>query len=242
MTETPAPRRGGRQNVPRPDRWEPGPPAPFRLGAVPSLADVVAAVPPADGPMLPAFPDARHSAVLILLSDGGAGPEVLLTRRSWALRHHRGEVSFPGGRVDPGETPTETALREAYEEVGLDPANRKVNSAVIREGLTLSSYSELLAAGTGIPEEDFEEAIADYTSYGLPEDAVSLEGYLFPATYAFSRAVRSRAKSLNEISNGSVRPCANPTSSPPRLASRACRARAAISAAQRSGPSCSGRS
>jgi UPF0755 protein len=74
----------------------------------------------------------------------------------------------------------------------LDPANRKVNSAVIREGLTLSSYAELLAAGTGIPEEDFEEAIADYTSYGLPEDAVSLEGYLFPATYEFDPGVTAR--------------------------------------------------
>jgi UPF0755 protein len=74
----------------------------------------------------------------------------------------------------------------------LDPANRKVNSAVIREGLTLSSYAELLAAGTGIPEEDFEAAIADYTSYGLPEDAVSLEGYLFPATYEFDPGVTAR--------------------------------------------------
>lgn len=71
----------------------------------------------------------------------------------------------------------------------LDESNRKVNSAVIREGLTLSSYAELLAAGTGIPIEEFEAAIADYTSYGLPEDAVSLEGYLFPATYEFDPGV-----------------------------------------------------
>jgi UPF0755 protein len=67
----------------------------------------------------------------------------------------------------------------------LDESNRKVNSAVIREGLTLSSYVELLSAGTGIPVEDFEAAVADYTSYGLPKNAVSLEGYLFPATYEF---------------------------------------------------------
>jgi UPF0755 protein len=71
----------------------------------------------------------------------------------------------------------------------LDESNRKVNSAVIREGLTLSSYAELLAAGTGIAESEFEAAIADYTSYGLPEDAVSLEGYLFPATYEFDPGV-----------------------------------------------------
>lgn len=38
------------------------------------------------------------------------------------LRNHRGEMSFPGGRVDPGEDPVTTALREAWEEVALDPA------------------------------------------------------------------------------------------------------------------------
>ena len=56
------------------------------------------------------------------LADGAAGPEVLLTRRSWEMRSHSGEISFPGGRTDPGETPVETALREAHEEVGLEPA------------------------------------------------------------------------------------------------------------------------
>jgi 8-oxo-dGTP pyrophosphatase MutT (NUDIX family) len=122
MTDTPAPRRGGRQIVPRPDHWEPGPPPPFRIGATPTLRDVLAAVPAVDEPMLPAFPNARHSAVLIVLTDGPSGPEVLLTRRSWELRNHKGEVSFPGGRMDSGETPAETALREAYEEVGLDPS------------------------------------------------------------------------------------------------------------------------
>jgi UPF0755 protein len=74
----------------------------------------------------------------------------------------------------------------------LDESNRKVNSAVIREGLTLASYVELLAAGTGIAEADFEAAIADYTAYGLPEEAVSLEGYLFPATYEFDPGVTAR--------------------------------------------------
>ena len=59
--------------------------------------------------------------MLVALADGEHGAEVLLTRRSMDLRHHRGEVSFPGGRVDPGETPVEAARREAWEEVGLDP-------------------------------------------------------------------------------------------------------------------------
>lgn len=92
------------------------------MGASPSLDEVLAAVPETDRPSLPSFPNARHSAVLIALADGAAGPEVLLTRRSWELRSHRGEISFPGGRTDPGETPVDAALREAHEEVGLDPS------------------------------------------------------------------------------------------------------------------------
>ncbi|NND74730.1 MAG: CoA pyrophosphatase [Ilumatobacter sp.] len=72
--------------------------------------------------MLPTFPDARLSAVLMLLADGPHGAEILLTRRSMRLKNHKGEISFPGGRVDPGETAIDTALRETHEEVGLDPA------------------------------------------------------------------------------------------------------------------------
>jgi 8-oxo-dGTP pyrophosphatase MutT (NUDIX family) len=115
-------RAGGAQIVPRPAHWTYGPPPPWPVGHAPTLAELLAAVPGHDGPLLPAFPGARHSAVLILLTDGADGPEVLLTRRSWQMRSHRGEVSFPGGRMDPGETPVDTALREAHEEVGLDPS------------------------------------------------------------------------------------------------------------------------
>ena len=47
---------------------------------------------------------------------------MVLTRRAQHLRSHRGEVSFPGGRQEPGETHWETALREAREEIALDPS------------------------------------------------------------------------------------------------------------------------
>jgi hypothetical protein len=104
-------RPGGQQVIPRPSRWTSGPQAPWPEGAAPSFADVLRAVPAREGPVLPAFDGARHSAVLVTLIDGDAGPEVLLTRRSWEMRNHKGEISFPGGRMDPGETPLDTALR-----------------------------------------------------------------------------------------------------------------------------------
>jgi 8-oxo-dGTP pyrophosphatase MutT (NUDIX family) len=86
-----------------------------------TLDGLLARVPSHNAPLLPPFPDARVSAVLVVLVEGDDGPEVLLTRRSMHLRNHRGEVCFPGGRLDPGETPVQAAVREAHEEIGLDP-------------------------------------------------------------------------------------------------------------------------
>jgi 8-oxo-dGTP pyrophosphatase MutT (NUDIX family) len=64
----------------------------------------------------------RRSAVLVALYEEDGEARLILTRRSSSLREHRGEVSFPGGRSDEGESPTETALRETHEEVGISPS------------------------------------------------------------------------------------------------------------------------
>ena len=63
----------------------------------------------------------KPAAVLIGLIEREHGLSVLLTRRSDTLRSHTGQVALPGGRQDPGERPVDTALREAHEEVGLEP-------------------------------------------------------------------------------------------------------------------------
>ncbi len=63
----------------------------------------------------------RRSAVLVALFERGGETHVVLTRRSWRLRQHRGEIALPGGRAERGESPVATALREAREEVGLAP-------------------------------------------------------------------------------------------------------------------------
>ena len=64
----------------------------------------------------------KAAAVLFGLVDRPGGLSVIFTRRSDTLRSHTGQVALPGGRCDPGETPWATALREAEEEIGLDPA------------------------------------------------------------------------------------------------------------------------
>ena len=120
------PRRGGNQVVPRPEGWRLGGPAPWSVPqdvapfALHAVVDAVRGQ-PRSANAVPLFQGARPSAVLVALHDGPAGAEVVLTRRSQSLRSHRGEISFPGGRLDAGETPEQAALREADEEVALAP-------------------------------------------------------------------------------------------------------------------------
>ena len=81
--------------------------------------DLTRFLPPAEG--------GRQSAVLVLFGDGPAGPDLLLIKRSLLLRSHAGQPAFPGGAQDPSDAdPTACALREAQEEVGLDPDSVEV--------------------------------------------------------------------------------------------------------------------
>jgi 8-oxo-dGTP pyrophosphatase MutT (NUDIX family) len=74
----------------------------------------------------PADTEVRRGAVLMLFGEGPDGADLLLTERNHRMRSHPGQVSFPGGSLDPGESAEQAALREAEEETGLDPVGVEV--------------------------------------------------------------------------------------------------------------------
>ncbi len=126
------PVRGGPQEIPRPRSARSGRPAPWAdlpdELLRPSMAEVrdALAAAPAARPVERLARDRRAAAVLAALYDepveAASLAHVVLTRRAMHLRNHRGEVSFPGGAQEPGETFWQTAVREAHEEVALDPS------------------------------------------------------------------------------------------------------------------------
>ena len=89
----------------------------------------------------PANVVSRPAAVLVVLTEGPEGPEALLTGRAPELTHYPEQVVFPGGGTDPGdESPADTALREAREEVGLDPRSVHIIGTLPPIGLPQSGF------------------------------------------------------------------------------------------------------
>jgi 8-oxo-dGTP pyrophosphatase MutT (NUDIX family) len=99
-----------------------------------SVHDLTRFMPPEDE-------ETRVGAVLMLFGEGPDGPDLLLTERSHTMRSHPGQVSFPGGTVDPGESAREAALREAWEETGLDRSGVEVFAELPPLWLPPSNFS-----------------------------------------------------------------------------------------------------
>ena len=83
---------------------------------------------------------ARRAAALILLYPGAAGPMMPLTVRHSDLPHHPGQVSLPGGGVDPDESAEQAALRETQEEIGVPPESVRILGALSTLWVVVSNF------------------------------------------------------------------------------------------------------
>lgn len=146
--------RGGPQRIPRPPGVVAGGPPPWatlevieRVATTDRLREVFTGR--VGSPSIVEQRGEVHaSGVLAPFYEDGGDLYVVLTRRSWDLRSHTGEVSFPGGRTDPGESPLDAALREAHEEIGLDPASVEVLGEI--DHLTTISSQSFIVPFVGL--------------------------------------------------------------------------------------------
>ena len=136
----------------------------------------------------------KRAAVLIPLIPVDGRWHLLFSRRSMDLSAHRGQISFPGGRVDNGEALVDAALREMHEEVGIDPSIVEVIGR-LDDMVTISGF--LVAPFVGVvatrPEyvlqesevdEIFEVPVEDLLEEGLPEVRyVHHKGSEYPAYF-----------------------------------------------------------
>ena len=98
------------------------------------------------------YPPARKAAVLLGLFDYTGETHLAFIRRAATLRSHSGEIAFPGGAVDPGDdSVVMTALREAQEEIGLDPARVEV-LGVLPPGFTAVSNFVIMPVVAFLPQ------------------------------------------------------------------------------------------
>lgn len=97
----------------------------------------------------------RPAAALLLLYPHDDSWHVPLTVRGAGLRHHTGQVSLPGGRLDDGETVEQGALREAHEEVGVVPADVEILGRLTPLAIVVSSHLLHPVVGVTARRPDF---------------------------------------------------------------------------------------
>ena len=126
-----------------------------RSTGAPSAADLASLLPTvlASRPRVALEPCGRDAGVLLVLYDIGTDGHVVLTKRSQLVAHHKGEVSLPGGRLEPEDGDLlRAALRETYEEIAIPPSDLKVLGPLddlhtIASGFTVSPWVAHHAGG-----------------------------------------------------------------------------------------------
>jgi 8-oxo-dGTP pyrophosphatase MutT (NUDIX family) len=164
--------RGGKQHIPRPPGLRPGgTPQWTRLTPeqrVFTVADVRAALAEAPPPRPPDIEPAtsRPAAVLVALFeeavDGTSEAHLILTKRPQTMPSHRGEIAFPGGKQDPGDPSLQAAaLREAQEEIGLDPSSVELigeldSISTVASQFTITPFVGVLPGPPALVPDPFE--------------------------------------------------------------------------------------
>jgi len=108
-------------------------------------------------------PPLKPAAVLVPLVEHGSGFTVLLTQRAPDLRAHAGQISFPGGRIDPEDaSPEDAALREAHEEIGMPRESAelvgRLDTYEVRTGFAVTPVVGLIQPGFEVIREEGEVA------------------------------------------------------------------------------------
>lgn len=178
-------RPGGDQVISRPALFRIGSDHPFvgvDASALKSLDRVIERVTRYSATLVQTRPpeNATASAVLIALFEGDEGVEVVLTRRSRYLTSHKGEISFPGGRVDFNERVVDAALREAHEEIDLSPRYVEVVGQ-LSATVTPVSKSHIVPI---VARLESKPSLAAHNAEVDRVFAVSLSELIRPDTYA----------------------------------------------------------
>ncbi|MCU1546605.1 MAG: mltG [Homoserinimonas sp.] len=140
-----------------------------------------------------------HGEVIVTINAGDGGDAIATTlaeegvTKTWDAFYQLLLAQEPQAQFFPGQYALrqEMSAQAAFDALQ-DPANKVEISVLFQEGKSVDQVITTLSEGTGIALADFEAAAADAASYGLPAEAPSLEGYLFPARYTFEPGLDAR--------------------------------------------------
>src|SRR4051795_11919646 len=129
-----------------------------------SMLAAAPSAPPLDGDLPELRTEAAVPAAVLIAITDRAEPGVILTVRREDMRTHAGQIAFPGGRIDPGEKAIAAALREAHEELGLEPSAVELVGA-IDDYRTVTGYVVTPVIGVvppDLPLYPHEHEVADW--------------------------------------------------------------------------------
>ena len=135
-------------------------------------------------------PGQTPAAVLVPIVPAPSGCYLLLTRRTDGLSNHRGEIAFPGGRLEPGETPAAAALREAHEELGIEPGEVDLIGGLPGVGTNLSRF--WIMPWVGVLPPDCRSRIVPNPAEVADLLEVSLDTLAAPGCRRDQRFIRGR--------------------------------------------------